>query len=93
MQIFHIIFEAIQRVQHVKIESNVENIVRNYNIDFIIHFRLSRQVAYRLIDEFSISEIFISLRGIFHVVKKINIYIYYIHIVYLCVYIIRHFYR
>jgi len=42
----------------------VENIVRNYDhMDFIMHFRLSREITYRLIDQFSISEIFTSLQG------------------------------
>jgi len=54
----------IQRIEHVRIYNYVENIVRNYNnIDFIMHFRLSREVAYDLIDQFRVSEIFTSLQG------------------------------
>lgn len=54
----------IQRIEHVRIQNYVENIVRNYNnIDFIMHFRLSREVTYNLIDQFRVSEIFTSLQG------------------------------
>jgi len=41
----------MQRIQHIKINNYIENIVNNYNnIDFIMHFRLKRQIAYDLID-------------------------------------------
>lgn len=61
----------IQRIEHVRINNYVENVVRNYdNIDFIMHFRLSRQVAYHLIDQFRVSEIFTSLQGMY--IFKIN---------------------
>ncbi|XP_071577182.1 putative nuclease HARBI1 [Temnothorax nylanderi] len=64
LRLFHPIFGVLQRIDHVKVINYVENIVRNYdNMDFIMHFRLSRVVAYRLIDQFSVSEIFTSLQG------------------------------
>jgi len=57
----------------VKILNYVENIVRNYDyMDFIMHFRLPRETTYRLIDQFSVSEIFTSLQGVLFY----NIYIY-----------------
>lgn len=56
----------MQRIQHVKVQNYVENIVRNYNdIDFIMHFRLSRGVTYNLINQFRVSDIFTSLQGIY----------------------------
>lgn len=62
LQIFHPILGIIQRIEHVKIQNYVENIVQNYNnIDFIMHFRLSREVTYNLIHQFHVSEIFTSL--------------------------------
>lgn len=68
LQIFHTIFGITQRVDHVRINNYVENIVRNYNnIDFIMHFRLSRHIVYRMIDEFSASEIFTSLQSLFNI--------------------------
>ncbi|XP_071632700.1 putative nuclease HARBI1 [Temnothorax longispinosus] len=63
LQIFHPILGMIQRIEHVRIHNYVENVIRNYNnIDFIMHFRLSREVAYHLIDQFHVSEIFTSLQ-------------------------------
>ncbi|XP_071578821.1 uncharacterized protein [Temnothorax nylanderi] len=64
LQIFYAIFGAIQRIEHVRINNYVENIVRNYdNIDFIMHFRLSREKTFQLINQFRVSEIFMSLQG------------------------------
>lgn len=63
IRIFHPIFGMLQRMGHIKIHNYVENIVRNYdNIDFIMHFKLSKEVAYGLIDQFNVSEIFTSLQ-------------------------------
>ncbi|XP_012542720.3 LOW QUALITY PROTEIN: putative nuclease HARBI1 [Monomorium pharaonis] len=63
LQILHPVFGRLQRIQHVKILNYVKNIVNNYdNIDFIMHFRLSREKTYELINKFRISEIFISLQ-------------------------------
>ncbi|XP_024886102.1 putative nuclease HARBI1 [Temnothorax curvispinosus] len=63
LQIFYAIFGAIQRIEHVRINNYVENIVRNYdNIDFIMHFRLSREKTFQLINQFRVSEIFMSLQ-------------------------------
>lgn len=61
LQILHPVFGRVQRIEHVKIHNYIENIVRSYNnIDFIMHFRFSREKAYELINQFEISEIFIS---------------------------------
>ncbi|KAM0735065.1 hypothetical protein ACS0PU_011178 [Formica fusca] len=63
LRILHPVFGMVQRIEHVKIHNYVENIVRNYNdIDFIMHFRLSREKTYELINRFRTSEIFISLQ-------------------------------
>ena len=63
----HQVFGRVQRIEHVKIQNYVENIVRNYNnIDFIMHFRLCREKAYELINKFEISEIFTSLQGMYY---------------------------
>ncbi|XP_071652767.1 putative nuclease HARBI1 isoform X1 [Temnothorax longispinosus] len=63
LRIIHPIFGMIQRIEHVKIQNYVEDIVRNYNeIDFIMHFRISREKTYELINRFRISEIFVSLQ-------------------------------
>lgn len=60
----HPVLGIIQRIEHVKINNYVENIVRNYNnVDFIMHFRLSRQVAFHLIGQFEVSEIFASMES------------------------------
>jgi len=45
-------------------------------MDFIIHFRLPRKTTYRLIDQFSVSEIFTSLQGVLFYNIYIYIYIY-----------------
>lgn len=64
LRIFHPIFGLIQRVERVKIMNYIENIVTRYNdTDFIMHFRLSRVIAYELIAKFSMSEVFTSLQG------------------------------
>lgn len=56
---------GVQRVPHVKIQNYIEYVVRNYiENDFIMHFRLSREVAYQLIERFNTSDIFLSLQGI-----------------------------
>lgn len=62
LRMLHPIFGMIQRTEHIKIMNYIENIVSRYdNIDFIMHFRLSREIAYELIAKFSISEVFTSL--------------------------------
>lgn len=75
----------MQRIEHVKVRNYIENIVHNYdNIDFIMHFRLSRNVAYNLIDQFRVSEIYTSLQGIIefycvvYILIRKNIYTRYI---------------
>lgn len=56
---------GVQRIHHIKINNYIENVVQNYiNKDFIMHFRLSRPVAYNLIERFTTSEIFTSLQDI-----------------------------
>jgi len=65
LRVLHPILGIIQRIDHVKIHNYVENIVRNYdNIDFIMHFRLSKDITYELVDQFRVSEIFTSLQGL-----------------------------
>ncbi|KYN32997.1 hypothetical protein ALC56_12631 [Trachymyrmex septentrionalis] len=52
-------------LHYVKNNNYIERIVRNYiNIDFTIHFRLSREIANELIARFEKSDIFTSLQGI-----------------------------
>lgn len=59
------VLQGIIRIQRVKLINYVENQARNYNEnDFIMHFRLSREVAYTLINRFERSPVFTSLRGI-----------------------------
>lgn len=69
LRLLHPIFRIVQRIEHIKVYNYIENIVSNYNrfhIDFIMHFRLSRRIAYQLIDQFSVSEIFTSIQGIYY---------------------------
>lgn len=62
----HPIFGLVQRIEHVKINNYIEYIVHNYNnVDFLMHFRLSRRAAYQLIDHFTVSEIFTSIQGVY----------------------------
>lgn len=57
------ILMGIERANHVRVVDYVETIVRNYiEYDFTMHFHLSRQVAYYLIDRFGVSTIFTSLQ-------------------------------
>ncbi|XP_024875157.1 putative nuclease HARBI1 isoform X2 [Temnothorax curvispinosus] len=52
----------VGRIQHIKVVNYIENIVRNYIArDFLMHFRLSRAVAYELINQFEVSDIFIEI--------------------------------
>lgn len=54
----------VQRIPHVKVYNYVEHVVRRYDdIDFIMHFRLSREKTYELINLFTRSDIFTSLQG------------------------------
>lgn len=63
LRMLHPIFGLVQRIEHVKINNYIEHIVHNYNnIDFLMHFRLSRRAAYQLIDQFTVSEIFTSIQ-------------------------------
>ncbi|XP_029157915.1 uncharacterized protein LOC114930332 isoform X1 [Nylanderia fulva] len=63
LHMLHPIFGLVQRIEHVKINNYIEHIVHNYNnVDFIMHFRLSRRAAYQLIDQFTVSEIFTSIQ-------------------------------
>ena len=63
--LMQVVTQGIVRRQRIKVMNYVENQARNYNEnDFIMHFRLSREVAYTLINQFERSPIFISLRGI-----------------------------
>lgn len=56
--------KAVQEKERYKVVNYVENTVRNYiEDDFIMHFRLSRMVAYELISRFAASEMYASLRG------------------------------
>ena len=56
----------IIRIHHIKINNYIENIVQNYiDKDFLMHFRLSREVIYHFIERFTISPVFTSLQGIF----------------------------
>ena len=58
------VINRIERVEHIKIMNYIENVVRNYiENDFIMHFRLSRNVAYELVERFSVSEVYQSLQG------------------------------
>ncbi|XP_032688007.1 putative nuclease HARBI1 [Odontomachus brunneus] len=62
LQMLHPVLGIIQRIEHVRIRNYIEHIVHNYNnVDFIMHFRLSRQVAYSLMEQFAVSDIFISI--------------------------------
>jgi len=55
----------------------IENIVRNYiEKDFVMHFHLSRAVAYYLIENFTVSPIFIFMQGIsLFVINTIQIFV------------------
>ncbi|XP_029175130.1 uncharacterized protein LOC114943644 isoform X3 [Nylanderia fulva] len=65
LHMLHPIFGLVQRIEHVKINNYIEHIVHNYNnVDFIMHFRLSRRAAYQLIDQFTVSEIFTSIQAL-----------------------------
>ncbi|XP_018045619.1 PREDICTED: putative nuclease HARBI1 [Atta colombica] len=58
-------FRPVHKIplHQVKINNYIEHIVRNYiNIDFTIHFRLSRKIADELIARFEKSDIFTSLK-------------------------------
>lgn len=67
LRLLHPVFGIIQKIEHIKVHNYIENIVNNYNnIDFIMYFRLSRRIAYQLIDQFSVSEIFTSIQGIYY---------------------------
>lgn len=58
------ILQGIVRMQRIKIINYIENQARNYNEnDFIMHFRLSREVTYTLVNRFEGSPVFTSLRG------------------------------
>lgn len=66
------VLQGIIRVQHVKVINYIENQARNYNEnDFIMHFRLSREIAYTLINRFERSPIYTSLRGIYYYIITI----------------------
>ena len=61
----HPIFGLVQRIEHMKINNYIEHIVNNYNnVDFLMHFCLSRRAAYQLIDQFTVSEIF-TIQGVY----------------------------
>lgn len=54
----------MQRIEHIKVNNYIENVVIYYtNMDFIMHFRLSRQVAYGLIDQFRMFYIYTSMES------------------------------
>lgn len=56
--------ELIRRIQHIRVQNYIENIVNNYNErDFIMHFRLSRAITYDLINRFGASNIFTSIQS------------------------------
>jgi len=55
------IINGVQRINHVKIVNYVETTRAYIEKDFIMHFRLSRMVAYDLIDRFSNQRISITL--------------------------------
>lgn len=64
LRMLHPIFGVVQRINHVKIQNYVENVVIAYNaIDFIMHFRLSREKTYQLIDQFAVSQIYTVLQS------------------------------
>lgn len=72
VRILEAVFGVMQRVHRVNIPNYIENIVRRYNnIDFIMHFRLSREKAYDLINRFRTSAIFTSLQGMYLFVYKL----------------------
>lgn len=57
----------MERVHHIKINNYIEDIVRGYIYkDFIMHFRLSRAIAYELIARFEISDVFLHLYKVFY---------------------------
>jgi len=58
------VLEGIQRIRHIKIINYIENIVTNYDEnDFIMHFRLSREISNELIGRFTVSPTYLSLQG------------------------------
>ncbi|RLU22218.1 hypothetical protein DMN91_006599, partial [Ooceraea biroi] len=62
LRVFHPLFGLVQRLQHIKVQNYIENIVYNYDDkDFIMHFRLSRLIVYELINKFRTSIIFTSI--------------------------------
>ena len=64
LQLLHPLLGLIRRTEHVKIRNYIDNIVCNYDDrDFLMHFRLSREVTYELINQFRVSEIFTSIQG------------------------------
>lgn len=66
MHLIRLGLEGILRIDHTKVNNYIETVVRNYiNKDFIMHFRLSRMIAYNLIERFQVSDIFTSLQGNF----------------------------
>ncbi|XP_018360129.1 PREDICTED: uncharacterized protein LOC108759271 [Trachymyrmex cornetzi] len=63
LQILYPLFGFVQRIEHIKVQNYIERIVYSYdNVDFIMHFRLSRTVVYELIHLFEISDIFTSMQ-------------------------------
>ena len=66
-QLLEPVLGVVQRVHHVKIVNYIENVVYLYTEnDFIIHFRLSREVTNELIDRFAASPIFLALQGLLY---------------------------
>ena len=63
-QILEPVLGMVQRVNRIKILNYIENVVHLYvENDFIMHFRLSREVTYELIGRFAASPIFLALQG------------------------------
>jgi len=57
------VINGIQRINHVKIVNYIETTRAYIEKDFIMHFRLSRMIAYDLIDRFEKSDIYAALQG------------------------------
>lgn len=64
-QILEPVLGVVQRVHRVKILNYIENVVHSYvDSDFIMHFRLSRDLTNELIGRFAASPIFLALQGL-----------------------------
>lgn len=66
LRVLHLVLGLVARVEYIKVQNYIENVVINYiDKDFIMHFRLSTVVAYGLIERFTASDIFNTIQGIY----------------------------